>query len=224
MNNRLGRKVCHPKPPFTGSESYRDRQRSLISEKTQNAQPQFITSLDQAFDLLHIEDHMTLSFHHHLRSGDFLINQVADLLIHKGISAIHLAPSSIFPQYLLGPLIEKGIVHNLYTSYLNGPLSQQIRSRKLKGNLIMQTHGGRARAIESGELQIDVAFLSCPVVDREGNGSGAFGQSACGTLGYALSDMLYAKKVVLVTDTIVDRLDRFQFEGRYVDMVVQIPS
>jgi len=224
MNNSLGRKVSHPKPPFSGSESYRDKQRTRIPTKSQNAQPQFVTSLDRAFDLLHIRDHMTLSFHHHLRSGDFLINQVAELLIQKGISAIHLAPSSIFPQYLLGPLIDKGIVHHLYTSYLNGPLSQQIRSQKLKGDLIMQTHGGRARAIESGELQIDVAFLSCPVVDRQGNGSGAFGKSACGTLGYALSDMYYAKKVVLVTDTIVDRLDRFQFEGRYVDMVVQVPS
>ena len=88
--------------------------------------------------------------------------------------------------------------------------------------LVMNTHGGRPRKIESGELLIDVAFVACPVVDKSGNGYGGIGEAACGSLGYAISDVKYAKKVVLVTDTIVDKLDKVEIENKYVDIVLVV--
>ncbi len=62
----------------------------------------------------------------------------------------------------------------------------------------INSHGGRARAIASGELQIDVAFLGVPSCDPYGNANGYSrgnaAASACGSLGYAKVDALYAKK------------------------------
>jgi len=64
----------------------------------------------------------------------------------------------------------------------------------------MQTHGGRARAIESGDLHIDVAFAAALAADPAGNLSGAEGRAACGPLGYAMVDVQFADRVVAVTD------------------------
>jgi citrate lyase subunit alpha/citrate CoA-transferase len=88
----------------------------------------------------------------------------------------------------------------------------------------MHTHGGRARAIESGELFIDVAFIACPTVDKMGNGSGAIGPNACGTLGYCVADLEYAKHVVLVTDHLVESLSDYQLDHKYVDGVLVVDS
>ena len=41
---------------------------------------------------------------------------------------------------------------------MSGPVSNTIQSGMLDGILLMDTHGGRARAIEAGEIKIDVAF------------------------------------------------------------------
>ena len=47
---------------------------------------------------------------------------------------------------------------------------------------MIRSHGGRARAIVSGELHIDVAFMGAPTCDRRGNFTGMQGKSACGAL------------------------------------------
>lgn len=224
MKNNVGRDIPDSKRPFLSSDEYHNHKRKLIPEKSTNGKIKMYDSLEQAFLDCNIQPGMTISFHHHLRNGDRVINQIAQLLEKHQISGINLAPSSIFPEYQLSQLIDNGQINNVYTSYLNGPVAQSIAKGHLKGDLVMQTHGGRARAIESGELVIDVAFLACPVVDRLGNGSGAFGKSACGVLGYALSDMKYAKKVILITDTMVEKLTSYQIEHQYVDGVVQIFS
>lgn len=66
------------------------------------------------------------------------------------------------------------------------------------------SHGGRPRAIEAGELHIDVAFISAPCCDAYGNMNGAYGKSACGVLSYAYADAQYADQVVAVTDNLVE--------------------
>ena len=67
----------------------------------------------------------------------------------------------------------------------------------------MQTHGGRARAIQSGELHIDVAFIAAPAADEYGNISGSVGRVACGPLGYAMVDAEFAERMVAITDQLV---------------------
>lgn len=225
MKNSLNREVPDGMNGFLSSDEYKNNQRILLKEKDLTKEIKFFERLEDAFDFFNIQSNQTFSFHHHLRNGDEVINQVCDIIQKRNLKNISLAPSSIFPSYIgIKTLIEEKRIKDIYTSYLNGESSTLIQKGYLSGLLHMQTHGGRARAIESKELSIDFAFLATPSVDNNGNGSGAVGPSSCGTLGYAISDLHYAKKVILVTDHLVEKLDTYQFDGRYVDGVVVVQS
>lgn len=208
---------------FVSSNDYKNRSRYVIEEKSINNEIVFSESLADVFDLLKIDNGMTISFHHHLRNGDYVQNMVSEEIMKRNLKNIHYAPSSIFPNNaILSKLIENKNVTNIDTNYLNGPVANTIGEGKLDGLLIMNTHGGRPRKIESGELPIDVAFISCPAVDNNGNGYGGIGNAACGSLGYAISDLKYAKKVVLVTDCIYDKLPKIELDKKYVNVVLKV--
>ncbi len=225
MINGVNRFIPDNLKAFKSSDDHKRFKRRLIDEKQKQSKTVFLKSIEEAFDMFGIQSDQCLSFHHHLRNGDKVIQNVCEVIQNRNLTNMHLAPSSIFPTYTnLVELIKNGNIIDIHTNYINGEVAKVISQGFLKGKLIMNTHGGRARAIESGDLKIDVAFLACPVVDKSGNGTGSFGKSACGTLGYADSDLRYAKKVILVTDTIVENLDEFQMEGIYVDAVVVLET
>ncbi len=163
-----------------------------------------LASLDAAFDACGIGDGATLSFHHHLRNGDQVLNQVLEAAARRGLRDLTIAPSSLFPVHapLVGH-IERGVVTRVVTAYLSGPVADAISRGRLDTPVLMQTHGGRAAAIESGRLSIDVAFIAAPAADDHGNLSGATGRAACGPLGYARVDAEHAGRVVAVTDHLV---------------------
>jgi len=162
-------------------------------------------SLNDMMDRLSLKDGMTISFHHHLRNGDYILNMVMDEIHRRGIKDITLASSSIFPIHTpIIKYIEDGTITKIYADYMSGKVAEAVSRGILKGLLVMQSHGGRSRAIESGEISIDIAFIAAPSSDREGNINGVLGKSACGTLGYADSDSEYAKTVVAITDNLVD--------------------
>lgn len=225
MLKRIVRKGPDILRPFVSSNDYKNYERRLIEEKSQNNEIAYLSSMSEVFAKLNIKDGMTLSFHHHLRNGDYVQNMVSEEILKQDIKNIHYAPSSIFPSNaILSKLIENKNVTNIDTNYLNGPVANTIGEGKLDGLLIMNTHGGRPRKIESGALPIDVAFIACPAVDKQGNGYGGIGNAACGSLGYAISDLKYAKKVVLVTDSIYDELPKIELDSKYVDIVLKVDS
>jgi citrate lyase subunit alpha/citrate CoA-transferase len=223
MINSVKRFIPDNLRPYQSSDDFKTKKRTLIDKKQKQSKTVFLNSIEEAFDLFDIKSNMCLSFHHHLRNGDFVIQKVCEVIKNRDLKDLHFAPSSIFPSYTnMVELIQSGNITNIHTNYLNGPVAKTISEGNLLGKIIMNTHGGRARAIESGDLKINVAFLACPVVDKSGNGTGSYGKSACGTLGYAISDLEYADVVILVTDTIVDKIDDFQLDGNYVDAVIKI--
>ena len=223
MKNSLGRNVIEGYKPYVSSNEYKNHNRILANQKSINNKIEFLNSISDAFDKLNIKDNMTLSFHHHLRNGDYVMNKVSEEVLKRNIKNLHYAPSSIFPNNaIISTLIENENIVKIDTNYLNGPVAKTINQGKLKGLLIMNSHGGRPRKIESGELSIDVAFIACPTVDKNGNGYGAIGSAACGSLGYSLTELKYAKKVVLVTDNLVDCLTKYEIDAKYVDYVVVI--
>ncbi|MCF7924042.1 MAG: citrate lyase subunit alpha [Candidatus Izimaplasma sp.] len=225
MLNGVKRDIPKNLPRFISSDDFLNKSRRLIEKKKKQSKTVFFNSYDEVFDKLKIKDKQTLSFHHHLRNGDKVIQDVSKIIKKLGLKDLHFAPSSIFPSYTnMIDLIFNGNITNIHTNYLNGEVAKIISEGKLKGKLVMNTHGGRARAIESGDLGIDVAFIACPTVDKFGNGTGAIGKNACGTLGYCISDLEYAKKVVLVTDNLVGKLDSYQLNGEYVDGVLVVDS
>jgi citrate lyase subunit alpha/citrate CoA-transferase len=226
MKNVLNRFVPDGFTPFQGADAIiKETSRKQIDVKPSTNTNKLVDSVSSVFDLIPISDGMTLSFHHHLRNGDNVLNQVLSEIKHRGLKDITLAPSAIFPIHApLVELIKNKQVTSIITNYLNGPVADAISEGHLEGLLIMDTHGGRPRAIESGELPIDVAFIALPTSDHLGNGNGIDGQSACGTLGYAIADLLYAKYRVVVTDHLVNVVEKIDIDGQYVDYVVNVKA
>lgn len=226
IKNSLNRLIPDNYKPFVSSSDYNNFDRILIEEKeSHNNGNKLVKTISDVFDKLKINDGMTISFHHHLRDGDNVLNMVINEIKKRNLKNIVLAPSAIFPcHFPLCELIENQNVTKIYTNYLNGEVSKTICSGKLKDLLIMNTHGGRPRAIESGELHIDVAFISVPCSDEFGNGNGIDGKSACGSLGYAISDMLFADKKVVVTDNLVQKVEYKEIDEKYIDYVVKVDS
>ena len=185
-----------------------------------------LENLEEAFDKLNIKDGMTISFHHHLRNGDHVLNMVVEGLANRGVKDLTVAASSIFPIHEpLVKYLENGVVTGLISNYISGPVAEAVSQGKLKKPAIMQTHGGRARAIESGDLHIDVAFVAAPTADTYGNINGVDGEAACGTLGYAIADAEYADKTIAITDHLVPfPACPIQISQVLVDYVVQVES
>lgn len=217
-----------PVRPFTGTEpppAVVTRAATRVSPVSGERDKQ-LRDLDAAFDACDIRSGATLSFHHHLRNGDQVLNQVLAVAARRGLTDLRIAASSLFPVH--APLVEhmrRGVVTRLTTAYAAGPVAEAISRGVLATPVVMMTHGGRARAIESGELHIDVAFVAAPAADRHGNLSGAEGPAACGPLGYAMVDVQYADRVVAVTDHLCPHplcpIDIAQDE---VDFVVTVDS
>ncbi|WFA08128.1 citrate lyase subunit alpha [Tissierella sp. Yu-01] len=164
-----------------------------------------IESVEEAIKATGLKDGMTISFHHHFRNGDYIVNMVVEAIANLGIKDIRIASSSLTTCH--APLIDhikNGVITGIETSGLRDPLGSAISEGILPRPVVIRSHGGRARAVESGELKIDVAFLGVPACDEYGNANGYSGKSACGSLGYAMVDAKYADQVVLITDNIVE--------------------
>ena len=96
MRNSLGRFVSEDFRPFVASNAYTNKERIRIPEKKTTNVNKVISSLREVFDRLNISDGMTLSFHHHLRDGDRVLNLVAAEIKRRNLKNMVLAPSSIF--------------------------------------------------------------------------------------------------------------------------------
>jgi len=182
-----------------------------------------VASLREALELCGLKDGMTVSTHHHLRDGDLVSNQIFDIAASMGIKDLVWLPSASFPCN--DPVIEhleNGTVNRIEGS-MNGPLGRFVSEGRMKGMAVLRSHGGRVQAIQDGEVKIDIAVLAAPAADAFGNAKGTGGPSATGVLGYAKTDYLYADKVIVVTDHLVD-LPCFpmEIEGNYVDYVVVV--
>jgi citrate lyase subunit alpha/citrate CoA-transferase len=197
------------------------RSSSALSHRSK-VLPDVLTALKECG----VQDGATLSFHHHLRNGDNVLNMVLQAASDLGLKGLTIAASSIFPVH--APMVEhirKGVVTGIYTAYAVGPVADAISAGHLENVAVLQTHGGRARAIESGELPIDIAFVAAPTSDDFGNVNGAYGPSACGTLGYALVDVRHARHVVAVTDNLAPYPTcPADITQDFVDFVVVVPS
>ena len=178
------------------------------------------------FKELNIQDGSTLSFHHHLRNGDRVINLIMKQVQKKGLKGITLVASSLFPSHNeLIPLLKDGTIKNIVTSYISGELGEAISYGELKGNILMQSHGGRARSILNEDIIIDVAFIASPSSDNKGNISGVNGTNSCGTLGYVIADSMKAKKVVAVTDSLIEYPNHpADITEDYVDYILLVES
>ena len=186
---------------YQTGDIYKSPQPLRVHGKSYN---KLCSSLRECFKKLHLRDGMTISFHHHLRGGDETILPVVALLNEFGIRDITIASSSLTSAHEgLLPYLENGTISKIWTSGLRGGLGKAVSGGLLKAPVIFHSHGGRSRAIESGKLSIDVAFIAASAADAQGNATGSFGTSGFGALGYSQIDSEYAQETVVLTDNLV---------------------
>ena len=185
-----------------------------------------VNSLREAIALAGLRDGMTVSFHHHLRNGDYVLNMVMDAIAQEGIRDLTVNASSLFDVHM--PLlshIENHVVTGIRCNYMAAGLGREISRGVLETPVQFRTHGGRPADISLGRTPIDVAFIAAPTADPMGNCTGKHGPSACGSLGYAFADAMYAKKVIVITDNLVPYpLTDFSISEDFVDFVVTVDA
>ena len=185
-----------------------------------------VASLREAISLCDLKSGMSISFHHHLRNGDYTLNRVMDEIAALGIRDLTLNASSLFDAHApLREHIKNRVVRKINTDYMSAGLGRAISEGLMDEPVEFRTHGGRPRDIALGITPIDVAFIAAPTSDPAGNCSGKYGPSACGSLGYAFPDAMYAKKVVVITDNLVPYpLTDASIPEIYVDYVVPVDA
>lgn len=182
-----------------------------------------VSSLWEAIAASGLRDGMTVSFHHHLRSGDYVINMVMNEIAAMGIKNLTVNASSLFDVHApLAEHIKSGVITRIITDYMSEGLGKYISAGIMEQPVEFMTHGGRPTAIMQGKTPIDVAFVAAPAADCEGSCTGKIGRSACGSLGYAFADAELAKKTVVITDGLCKRLEEPSIDGKYVDFVVSV--
>ena len=185
-----------------------------------------VSSIKEAVQLAGLKDGMTVSFHHHLRNGDFVLNMVMEQIAAQGLKDIYVNASSLFDVHT--PLLEhikNGVVTGISADYIAAGLGKAISRGIMEKPVQFRTHGGRPSDIALGRSPIDVAFIAAPTADTMGNCSGKYGKSACGSLGYAYADAMFAKKVVVITDNLVPYpMQDFSISENYVDYVVAVDA
>lgn len=171
-----------------------------------------------------LKDGMTISFHHHFRNGDFVLNMVMEEIYELGIKDLTVVATSLNNAHnslLKG--IDDGSVTNISTSGIRDEIGEAVSAGKLKNPATIRSHGGRARAIEDGSVKIDVAFIGAPTSDVQGNARGVGGKSDSGVLSYMHGDSRYADNVVVITDTVVETPNfPASIQGIDVDFVVEV--
>ena len=231
MKNALGREV----PEKIGDRTLRPFQGAFATAPTgrKASRPQktvrpgenkVLASLEEAIEATGLKSGMTISFHHSFRNGDYLVNMVVDACAKMGIGDLRLFPTALFPIH--APLIEHiktGVVTRIEGS-MNGPVGAFVsQGGKLKAPAVLRSHGGRWRAIEAGDVHIDVAFIAAPQADPYGNATGIKGKTPCGPITFSTVDAQYAEKTVVVTNDLAPYpVHPFEIQQGWTDYVVVV--
>ncbi|MEG0688853.1 MAG: citrate lyase subunit alpha, partial [Hungatella sp.] len=199
MINKVGRDIPEEVLKATGKEVFQgayalDRYEYKKAAPTVRAlldpkKSKMVSTLHEALEQCNIKDGMTISFHHHFREGDYVVNMVMEEIHNMGIKDLTICASSLGKaNNPIVPYIEDGTIVGIQSSGVRGKIGEAISNGKLRDLAIMRSHGGRIRAIETGEVHIDIAFIGAPTCDEYGNMRANGGKSDCGVLSYAMAD------------------------------------
>lgn len=214
MRNAVGREIpdeilrATGKEVFAGSYAHDDRCFQKAAPKAHGVcdphRSKLVPGIREVLERCGIRDGMTLSFHHHFREGDYVLNRVMEEVHSMGVRNITLCATSLGKANdPIVPLIEDGTITKIYSSGVRGSIGEAISTGKLRELAVMYSHGGRVRSVQEGSVHIDIAFIGAPTADEYGNLRALGGKSDCGVLSYSAVDARYADRVVAVTDTLV---------------------
>ena len=214
MKNAVGREIPEEILKLTGKEPFQGnnykqgvpfrRMGPIIRPNMDNQHSKLVGSIWEALEKCHAHNGMTVSFHHHFREGDLIVNMVMKEIHDMGLKNITVAATSLGKAHdPLVPMIEDGTITRIEASGVRGKIGEAISAGKLKGLAIMRSHGGRVRSLVTGETKVDIAFIGAPTSDDYGNLRGIGGKTNCGVLSYSHVDGDCAEYVVAITDCLV---------------------
>ncbi len=231
MKNALGREIperigSRVVEPYKGAFAVRNegRKAARYQKSSWPADDKVLPSLDAAIDATGLSDGMTISFHHTFRDGDRVVNQVLAACAKRGIKKLRLFSTALFPTHAeVIDHIKSGVVSRIEGS-MNGPIGHFVsQGGKLSEPAVLRSHGGRWRAIEAGDVEIDVAFIAAPYADPYGNATGIRGATPCGPISYSAVDAQYARKTVVVTNDLAPfPVYPMEIQQGWVDVVVEV--
>jgi citrate lyase subunit alpha/citrate CoA-transferase len=226
LPERIGNYVVKP---FRGTEARKAIHKNVVSMRRPSLRPadgsKLIGSLEEVIQACGLKDGMTISFHHSFREGDLIIGQVLKAIRALGIKNLRFAPSAVIniKKPSIVDYVHDGTIDRIEASGIRGELGDAVIAGLLDSPIILRPHGARPRAIETGELTIDVAFIGASSADEYGNATGQVGPNACGSLGYSFIDATNAGKVVVITDNLVEYpCVPVSISQQYVDYVVVV--
>ncbi len=161
MKNAVGREIPDEILQRYGKEGYkgayaRDGVRyrkaaPAVKGYVDPKQSKLVPSIRETLLKCGIRDGMVLSFHHHFRDGDYVVNMVMKEVAALGVKDITICASSLGAAHdPVADLIEEGVVTGIQSSGVRGRIGEAISHGKLKNPAIIRSHGGRVRAIEEG--------------------------------------------------------------------------
>ncbi|MBQ7255990.1 MAG: citrate lyase subunit alpha [Oscillospiraceae bacterium] len=234
MVNAVGREMpekigSYTVRPFEGTGKAKKVLEPVVSKRRPKLGPEdhnkLCKDLKEAIQKTGLKDGMTISFHHCFREGDMVIAQVLTAIRELGIKHLRFAPSAVvnIKNPSVVSFVEDGTIDRIEASGIRGELGDAVIDGLMEEPVILRPHGARPRAIETGDLQIDVAFIGASSSDEYGNCTGQVGPNACGSLGYAFVDASCAEQVVIVTDNLVEYpCCPTSISQQYVDYVVVV--
>ena len=234
MKNAVGREIPekignYVVRPYTGAYTGNPGTEPVKSLRTAgkhvSGDCKMAESIEEAIRACGLKDDMTISFHHSFREGDEIIGQVLKAIKNLGIKHLKFAPSAVvnIKNPSIVDFVKDGTIDRIEASGIRGELGDAVLEGLMENPVILRTHGSRPRAIEAGELQIDVAFIGASAADEYGNATGQIGPNACGSLGYSFIDATSAGKVVVITDNLVEYpCNPVSISQQYVDYVVKV--
>ena len=234
IKNSLGRELPekigdYVVRPYEGAYATPAPQETVVTKRIMGhripGDTKLLPDLKAAIKASGLRDGMTISFHHSFREGDMVIVQVLTAIRELDIKHLRFAPSAVvnIKNPSIVDFVCDGTIDRIEASGIRGQLGDAVLAGEMENPVILRTHGARPRAIEAGELQIDVAFIGASASDDYGNCTGQVGPNACGSLGYAFVDAHNAGCVVVVTDNLVEYpCLPTSISQQYVDYVVKV--
>lgn len=127
MINRAGREIPDELLEKYGKEgyqgmNYRDsgsykKAAPVVRATVDPKRSKMVSSIREALEKCGIRDGMTLSFHHHFRDGDYIVNMVMEEVAAMGIRDITICASSLGAAHdPVADMIEEGIVTGIQSS------------------------------------------------------------------------------------------------------------
>ena len=102
-----------------------------------------LASIKEAIEKCELRDGMTISFHHHMRNGDYVLNMVLDEIAKMGIKDLTVNASSVFDVHepIIGH-IKNGVVTGIECNYMGGKVGKAISEGIMDKPVIFRSHGG----------------------------------------------------------------------------------